>query len=178
MSTDGSWDNSGLPPQKKAMPLWLKAILGCGLLMLLLLGGCVGGCYYLGHWASKDPKGFEQSMNGLVGQFVKEDWDEARRVMDQLRTDEGAKTLYTANPGLAGTYPTEALFLQAAKAWRPRLEPLPQTAPDLDKQNLSYQNDLERTSLSFTNAKGARIRLVWTGSRKRGDRTLVDISVE
>lgn len=176
---DSSWDNSGLPARPKGMPLWLKVILGCGVLMMLLFGGCVGGCYYLGHLAKSDPKGFEKSIQGFAGKFIKDDWDEARRVVDQLQTDDGTKALYKANPGLAETYPTEAAFLEAAKGWRPHLAPLPADLPDLDKQDLSYQNNMGgRTVLSYRNADGGHLRLAWTGSKKHGDRTLVEISVD
>lgn len=176
---DASWDNSGLPTQKKGMPLWLKALLGCGLLMLLLLGGCVGGCYYLGHLASKDPKGFERSVQGFVGQFIQEDWDDARKVVDQLMTDEGAKALYHSNPGLADAFPNETAFVQAARGWRPKLKPLPPQLPDLNKGDLSFQNSVgDRSTLSYRPEGGSRLRLIWIGSRKKGDRTLVDISVD
>lgn len=175
---ESAWDNSGLPPNK-GVPWWLKALLGCGLLILLVLGGCVGGCYYLGHWAKKDPQGFEKSMQGFVGQFIKDDWDDARHAVDQLLTDEGTKALYLANPGLESRFPTEASFLQAAQEWRTKLKPLPEQLPDLKNGTLSFQNSVgNRSTLTYRPDGGNQIRFVWTGTQKNGDRTLVDISID
>ncbi len=176
---DASWDNSGLPPQKQGMPTWVKVLLGCGVLCLLFMATCVGGCAYIGHKIKQDPKGFERKIQGMVAEFIKDDWAEAGRIVNQLMTDEGAAALYKANPGLAESYPTEAAFLEAAKGWRPMLEPLPPEMPDMDKHDLSYQNDWNRrTILSFRNGKGKRLRLVWSGPRKDPNRKLVDMSVE
>ena len=38
---DSNWDNSGLPERKKGLGTGLKIAIGCGVALLLAIGGCV-----------------------------------------------------------------------------------------------------------------------------------------
>jgi hypothetical protein len=126
---DSSWDNSGLPPQKKGLGTGMKVLMGCGIAALVALVTCIAGGAILGNMIKKDPKAFEKRVEGFAKGLVQVDWERFRTLVDQLRTDEGARALYRANPGLHQAHPTEDQFLQAAHAWRPRLGPLPAEAP-------------------------------------------------
>jgi hypothetical protein len=126
---DSSWDNSGQPVEKKKMGTGMKVLLGCGIALLLILVTCGVGGAILGNMIKKDPKAFEARVEGFAKGLVQKDWTRMRALVDQLQTDEGAKALYQANPGLRQAHPSEDQFLQAVRAWRPRLAPLPEEAP-------------------------------------------------
>ena len=167
--TTNDWDNSGLPPEKKGLSTWLKVGIGCGVAFLLATATCAGGCYWFTKKVEKDPEGFKQTVFGYVKQFMKDDWEELRAMVEQLGSDEGTKALYRSAPGLAGTYPTEDAFLAAAREWRPLLEPIPTEIPDLEGHDLTYQNNMgNRMVLRFRQANGARIELAWKGKRQKG----------
>lgn len=140
---DGSWDNSGAPPEKKGMPLWAKISLGCGVAFLLVLGTCVAGGMYIAHRAKQDPEGLKKQMVGFALDRMRPEWEEFRTVVNQLRTEEGCKTLYVLNPELSRTWSTEAAFLESAKAWRKDLEPAPELTMELlEKGNLNISKDI------------------------------------
>jgi hypothetical protein len=126
---DASWDNSGLPPQKKGLGTGMKVLLGCGIAVLLAVVTCAVGGAVLGNYIKKDPKAFELRMEGFAKGLVQKDWERFRTLVDQLQTDDGARAVYRANPGLHQSQATEEQFLQAVRAWRPRLAPLPAEAP-------------------------------------------------
>lgn len=126
---DSSWDNSGQAPQKKETSTGMKVLLGCGIAALLAFITCAVGGAVLGNMIKKDPKAFEARMEGFAKGLVQKDWKRMRTLVDQLQTDEGAKVVYQANPGLRQAHPSEEQFLQAVRAWRPRLAPLPEEVP-------------------------------------------------
>jgi hypothetical protein len=126
---DSSWDNSGLPPQKKGLGTGMKVLLGCGIAALLALVTCAVGGVILGNMIKKDPKAFEKRVEGFAKGLVQKDWERFRTLVGQLQTDDGARALYRANSGLHQAHPTEDQFLQATRTWRPRLGALPAEAP-------------------------------------------------
>ena len=126
---DASWDNSGLPPAKKGLGTGMKVLMGCGIAVLLTVVTCAVGGAVLGHYIKKDPRAFELRVEGFAKGLVQKDWERFRALVDQLQTEDGARAVYHANPGLHQAQPTEELFLQAVRAWRPRLAPLPAEAP-------------------------------------------------
>ncbi len=162
---DGSWDNSGVPLSKKGMPLWGKILTGCGLVLLLLLGSCVG----LACWGIH-----------RVGSLADKTWGEMDRSVRGLKTPEGARDLYRANPGLAENYPTEEDFLKAAEGWRSNLGEFPSRRPNLrdlmQEQKVgghftvSTQN--HTTRIEYQIPKGGRLYLQMESER------LVDLRVE
>ena len=112
---DSSWDNGGHGvPLKPGLPLWAKVAMGCGIAFLVALVTCVGGVAYVANKAKKDPEGFKNKVMGFALDKIRPDWEDFRAVVDQLRTPEGCRALYAANPGLAKTRPTESDFLQSA----------------------------------------------------------------
>ena len=127
---DSSWDNGsqGLPA-KSGMPLWGKLLLGCGVVALVGLATCVGGVAYVANRAKKDPDGFKNKVLGFALEKVRPDWDDLQAVVSQLRSPEGSRALYAANPDLAKTWPTEGDFLEATAAWGKDLPPRPNSAP-------------------------------------------------
>jgi hypothetical protein len=162
------WDNSGLPPEKKGLSTWLKVGIGCGVVFLLATATCAGGCYVFTKKIEKDPEGFKQTVFGYVKQYMKDDWEELRAIVDKLGSDEGTRALYRSAAGLGGTYPTEESFLAAAQEWRPLLQPLPTEIPDLEGHDVTYNNNLGRLNLSFRQANGTSIELTWKGGRQKG----------
>ena len=153
---DSSWDNNGQPMQRKqGMSIWAKVALGCGVVFLLGLGGCV----VLGATCAR---AIGKTMNGP-------EWGMLRAAVQQLESDEGAKALYQANPDLGQTYPSEDQFVSTARTWRPKLEPLPETRPSLIKGQISYSVNstpgMRHVELGYSNSKGARINSTWENGR-------------
>lgn len=160
--TDSSWDNGGLGrPAKRGWPLWGKVLMGCGVVVLVGLAACVGGV---------------ATCAGAVSKAADAEWAAARAMVRQLETDEGARAVYAANPGLAGAYADEAAFLAAVRRWRPRLEPLPEQKPGLTSgridMNISIQNGHRRVELNYVNGKGAKLSTRWA------DGLLTDLQVD
>jgi hypothetical protein len=154
---DQSWDNSGLPVQKKGMPTWGKVLMGCGVVLLLITATCAG-CVFWGV--------------NKVKQASQQPWAELQRAMAQMKTEEGAKTYYEAHPGLTRSYPTEADFLKAASLWRPKLGDVPATVPGLMELakhgggfNMSVENGVKRMELRYTLSSGARVEMEWTNDK-------------
>ncbi len=166
--TDSSWDNGGAGAPKQGLPVWAKIGLGCGVAILLLLATCVGGSLYIRHKIKQDPEGFKHKIKDMVRDAVKADWAFLRRTVDQLGTDEGAKSFYRTQPKLHEQYPTETQFLETVKAWRPKLEPIPEEVPDLDSHDLTYQKGMTGKWLSYRCSNGTKIRIEWNSTNSDG----------
>ncbi len=153
---DSSWDNGGQPMQRKqGMSIWAKVALGCGVLFLLGLGGCV----VLGATCAK-----------VVGKTMDgREWVQLKEAVRQLQSDEGAKALYQANPELSQAYLSEENFLQQARLWRPKLEPLPAEMPSIFTGKISYNvsvnGGFRKVELGYTNNRGAAIASRWENGR-------------
>jgi len=116
MATDSSWDNSGLPPQKKGMPLWVKILGGCGLLMVLLIGSCVAFGAFLFHKAT------------TIGAAQ---WPAYVTTVKALEDPAGTKSIYESNPGLQKQFSDEAAFEQQVAEWRPAIQTPPEQMPSM-----------------------------------------------
>lgn len=163
---DGSWDNGGAAtPRRTGLPLWGKVLAGCGVALLLLVGSCVGVAWWgMGKLSSKADQA----------------WAEMDRTVRSLRTEEGSKALYHANPGLADAYPTEEEFLKAAEAWRGNLGEFPSHRPSLRDLveakhgggHFSIDSRNDATRIDYQIPKGGRLHLVLESGK------LVDLRVE
>ncbi len=113
---DSSWDQAAPPPPKKGLSLFGKVAIGCGgaLLCFLLAIGAMAWVVF-----SKATKALDQG------------WAELHTELRSLRTEQGARTLYRENPGLAQNYPTEEEFVKASAAWRAKLGDIPEKRPEL-----------------------------------------------
>lgn len=166
---ESNWDNGGGDPASKGLSTWVKVGLGCGLVLVLGMATCVGSCAYLSRKVQKDPEGFKRSVMGFVSQFIREDWEDLRAMVDQLGTDAGAQELYRQAPGLKSSFPSETAFVEASRGWRPLLEPLPKEIPDLEAHDLSYNSQIGgKVVLSYRQKNGARVRFTWDGKRQKG----------
>ena len=116
MAMDASWDNSGLPPQKKGMPTWLKVLAGCGILTVLSIGSCVGFAAWGLH---------------KVADLGKAQWPRYVETVRELQDPASTKTLYEANPGLQKRFPDEDAFEKQVAEWRPALQTPPDQMPSL-----------------------------------------------
>jgi len=176
---DGSWDNAGMPAPKKGIPLWGKITLGCcggcALVFVLLMATCIGGA----RWVSKH--GVPEALDKAVGSaFLDKAWAGMDRAVQGLKTEESAKALYRANPGLAENFPTEEDFLKAAEEWRSNLGEFPAQRPslrDLTRErkgggHFSINTQNNRTRVEYQIPKGGRLYL------ELEDEKLVDLRVE
>lgn len=116
MAMDASWDNSGLPPQRKGMPTWLKVLAGCGILAVLAIGSCVGFAAWGVHKLS------------TMGQVQ---WPRYVETVKELQDPASTKALYEANPGLHKRYSDADAFEQQVAEWRPALQTPPDQMPSL-----------------------------------------------
>lgn len=153
--TDSSWDNSGLPPRKRGMGTGLKVALGCGVALLVAIGGCVAAV--------------GAGVSVLGRQMQAQEWPQLRQAVAALASDEGAAALYREQPGLAADHPTEAAFLLAARGWRPLLEPLPAEPPSVFsgrlEMNIQIHNHRRSVELGHRNSKGHRVHSRWEDGR-------------
>ncbi len=163
---DSGWDNGGMAPsKKKGMPVWGKVLAGCGVAVLLLLATCVGAVY----WGV-----------GKVSQKADQAWAQMDQTVRSLRTEQGTKALYLANPGLADTYPNEEDFLKAAEGWRDKLGEFPARRPSIkdlvEEKNggghLNIESRNASTRVEYQIPKGGRLHLVMEAGK------LTDLRVE
>jgi hypothetical protein len=137
------------------MSIWAKVAMGCGVLFLLGLGGCVV-------LSATCARAIGKSMDGR-------EWGQLKEAVQQLQSDEGAKALYQANPELAQAYPSEENFLEQSRAWRPKLEPLPPEMPSFLTGKISYNvsvnGGFRKVELGYTNTRGAAIASRWENGR-------------
>ena len=176
--TDGNWEAEA-PPVQKGMPTWAKISLGCcggcALLFIILMATCVGG----GLWVSKH--GLPGVMDKAVGSaFLDKTWADMDRAVTSLRTEQGTRALYLANPGLAEDYATVEDFLKEAEQWRPKLGEFPRQRPTLgelmrDKKgsgHFSVSTENSRTRVDYQIPHGGRLYLVMEAGK------VVDVRVE
>ena len=167
---DSSWNNDGSSrPAKSGMSTWLKIGLGCGIAALIVLCTCAGATIYLRQRIKRDPQAFKQQIKGFVRAKIQDDWTFLRRAIEQIRTDEGAKAFYAANPKLSEQYPSEAQFLEAAKGWRPEIQSVPEAMPDLNSDDLQYTQNNRGGWLSYRFPNGKHVRLAWDSPKSTGN---------
>lgn len=182
---DSNWESPTTPvaSAKGGMPLWGKILIGCGIVLMLGLGSCVGGVVWLKHKAEKDPEGMKKWAMGFAMDFIRPEWDDLKATLDQLRTDEGCRLLYKAHPALAKEWPYVEDFLKDAATWREQLPELPAepSMEMLEHNELSMNNQMGgEMRVVYRKKGGLRIELVWDRARKKGDdrpRRLVRLEV-
>ena len=165
---DSSWDNGGqgMAPQRGGWPTWAKVLLGCGVVMLLGLGACVGAGFWLGQKAKKDPEGFKRGALGLAVAAIRPEYDRGAGFVDQLLSEGGTRSLWAQQPGIHAAYGDEAAFLRAVAEWRPHLHRLPPLEADhLEKNRLELQKDMFTVvRFGYRMDDGSRIRMSWDPS--------------
>jgi hypothetical protein len=136
------WDTLSEHP-KRGKPAWGKALMGCGIVVLVLLGGCI--CFAF--WASGPGKvKVKTFFSEKVEQALEKPWGRTVAVIDSMQTDDGALKLYSDNPALKTDYPTEKDFLKSAAIWRSKVTGFPRTPPsieELNKSNFQFNSDRE-----------------------------------
>lgn len=169
---DGTWDNGGQgAPAKAGMPLWGKIALGCGIAFLVVLVTCVGGIAYVANRFKKDPEGAKHWAMGFAADKMRPDWEDFSRVVNQLRTPEGALALYGENPDLAKTWPRESDFLQAAATWRKTLPEVPPLGPTLlDGNGIGISHEFNgKVRVTWRPKVGPRVSVAFQSARSRRD---------
>ena len=147
-------------PSARARLAWILAA-GLVLVAALLLGLRL----LRKEEAIPEPERLRVRLNKVVQNLVRDHWLAMRQAVAQLRTDEGARAFFAANPGLALRVPSEAAFVEKVRGWRPLLPVLPEALPDLATHDLSYSRNADSTELGYRTPKGARIFMRWTGDR-------------
>jgi hypothetical protein len=123
----------------------------------VVLVTCVGaGALFINKF-KKDPEGFKQKAMALVVDRVRPEWEDFRAVVEQLRTTEGCRALYAANPELAKTWATEAAFLEAASRWQKDVVSPPDLTPEV----------MERHGLHINKHLGGRVEVGWSPKEGR-----------
>lgn len=104
----------GRPEARQGWPLWTQISLGCGLVLMVVLGSMAGVGYVIHRKGT---------------QVLERSWKELRTTVERLRTVESTRALYRGNPALSEIYATEKAFLKQAEAWRPKLGAIPDAPP-------------------------------------------------
>lgn len=158
---DSSWDNSGLPPQKKGMPTWVKILGGCGIVFLLLLGGCVALGFYGVH---------------KVSEMGKAQWPHYVETVKALQDPTSTQALYEANPPLQKRFSDAAAFEKEVSDWRSSIQTPPAEMPSLtsgramafEGRNRKYGEDGSSRKTSVAGYKmedGRMLVVVWVNDQ-------------
>ncbi len=158
---DSSWDNSGLPPQKKGMPTWVKILGGCGIVFVLLLGSCVALGFYGVH---------------KVSEMGKAHWPNYVATVKALQDPASTQALYEANPPLQKRYSDAAEFEKQVAEWRPSIQIPPAEMPSLtsgramafEGRNRQYgeASSARKTSVAgFKMEDGRMLVVVWVNDQ-------------
>lgn len=168
---DSSWDNQGMgaPPRRGGLPTWAKVLLGCGVVLLLLLGACVGGTWWLARKAKEDPEGFKRGALNFAMAQIRPDYDFAAGIVKQLQDEAGTRALWQSQPGIHAEFGSEAAFLQSVEGWRTHLSDLPPLdANDLEKGRLDLQKEpFSGVRFGYRMPDGSRLQMQWEGSGRR-----------
>ena len=172
--SNSDWNVYNEAQERQGMPIWGKFLVGCGILLLLLIGSCVGFAY----WAAHSGKNYFAEK---VNKALERPWDMLVAVVDAIQTDEGAAKLYRDNPALTNDYPTEADFLRNAAIWRAKVADLPRTPPsltELDRNDFQLnssrgvgKNRVNSLEISYKTHDEIKIRLHWD------DNKLVEVEI-
>lgn len=156
-------------PAKTGMPLWGKIALGCSVALVLGIGACGVGGYFI----------YKKGMAKLQEAAAKP-YQDFHAATQDLRTPEGQAAFYASHPGLKGKYPDVQAFQEAAKGWSDRLGSLPATMPDL--MGLMKQGGFQMNANSQGGRKAVTFRIKtegkgWISGEWENDQ-LVDIKAE
>lgn len=167
---DSSWNNHGRPSSGKRDFDWTKVAMGIAL-VLMLLGLFARGVY----WITQN----EDKIEGWAREQAKDDWSEARKIVQQLQTEDGALALYRGNPKLSKKFSTDRAFLEAVGQWRPRLEPLPDSIPPVGNKGFGHRMGLGggMATINFKMENGSWLNLSWDGPSTQSTRQLIDLDV-
>jgi hypothetical protein len=111
------------------------------------------------------PARAEARIGRVAEALVLDRWQAMRLAVELIRTDEGARAFYSANPGLKPRMPSEAAFLAKTRSWRPLLQPLPEAVPDLEAHDLTLARKSDALELGYRMGNGTRIFMRWAGDR-------------
>jgi hypothetical protein len=141
--------------------LWLVSGLALGLLVCVVAGMCA----LRKKAAAADPEPLKHKVESMVKDLIRDHWNDMRKAVTQLKTDDGARAFFAENPGLATRVPTESTFVEMSRSWRPLLEPLPEALPSIEGHNLTYVKNAEGAEMSYRTPKGTRIFMKWAENK-------------
>jgi hypothetical protein len=130
---DSSWDNQAPVPSGGRGPAWGKILMGCGLAAVLGISALVVGGITVANRKMNDPE-----VRTEMGRAL---WPLIQDLVEELKTDDGARGFYLHEKGLRERYPDEAAFLAQVRGWRPSLATLPKSleAPESLVTRVSFQ---------------------------------------
>lgn len=165
---DNSWDNSKVPPRAKTEFNWSGIAIGIALILTLV--GLSAKALY---WATQNQRKIEQWDRGQA----REDWVEARRVVEKIQTEEGAIALYRSNPKLSAKFQTDRDFLKAISQWRPQMEPLPISIQTVASDKFGHRIGFGGgpAIVSFQMDNGRWLIISWDGPSTDMKRQLINI---
>lgn len=152
---------SDSPESDAPDPRPMRICIGVGVLLVLAFGLLV----FRRGTAREDPVRFKQKVDAMARNLIRDQWASMRQAVAQIRTDEGAKAFFAANPGLSPRIRSEAAFLKLARSWRHLVQPLPEVMPGLESRELSYVKGAGREEMRYRVPSGTYIFMKWSGGR-------------
>lgn len=168
---DNSWDNGGgSAPLTRHGAGWARMFTWLVVLMIVVGLGATGVVW----WTRNQPK-----LEQWAQDYVEADWAEARLIVTQLRTEDGTRSLYRANPALGRKFSSESEFLKTAASWRERFGSLPESLSAAREGGFGHRIGLGKgpAILSVRMKNGVWLILSWDGPNRQPQRQLVDIEV-
>jgi hypothetical protein len=167
---DNSWDNSNTYPRAAEGSGLSRTSIGIAVAMVVILI-CFGGAF----WSVKHRARIEVWEN----QHAEADWSDARKVVDDLFTDEGAKAIYRNNPKLADRFQSDLNFLNTVAKWRTSLTRLPAAVPTAESKRLVHRVGIGDSVayIKYEMDNGHRLVMLWDAPSMKPQRHLTDIEV-
>jgi len=165
---DSSWDNSSAVHPKKKWK-YRGAFFTASIVTISILVFC--SVWVL--WFSKN----EVQILEVERERAKHDWAAAALIVEGLRSEEGARSLFQANPKLKAHFNSEIDFIGFAARWRPSLLPLPKEVPRSEEKNFGHRHGfgLGPTILSYKMPNGCWVTFQWNGPYDSPSRQLTNI---
>ena len=165
---NNSWDNSGSSRQKGRWK-YRETLFTVSIVLFCVLGaGAIGVL-----WFSHNQAGILE----VERERAKPDWAAAALVVEGMRTEDGAKAIYQANPKLTTRFKNEKDFLDFAAQWRPHLDPLPKDVPRTEEKNFGHRHGygMGPTILSYKMPSGCWVIFNWSGPYNSPSRQLTNL---
>ncbi len=154
---DGSWDGEAPPAAPRGRSRWGGWLAGCGIAAVVGLSVLAVGGLALANRRMADPE-VKTKLGRAFLPLVQD-------LVEDLKTDEGTRALYTQQPGLHARYPTEEAFLAQVRPWRPSLATMP-AGPEATGA-LETRVSLQGMGLEVRLGDGRRLRLRVQGQGRR-----------
>lgn len=96
---------------------------------------------------------------GRASGLRRQAWPLLQTVHKRIATDEGARELFRMNPACAEGYASEEAFLEAVRAWRPKVGALPAVEPTEDRKGYHVSADPFELTVAASGEGGGWLRV-------------------